>query len=186
MDSPLHLYLEELPHEEALERARDEAQEKLSEEGSGLARMKWPMLRDAAAGCMKAKLGQMDPLTALAGAWCTAAEIQQLAAETKAAGSEKPYPLGKHKLSGKLHPVVTLRCGPLSLPALTFTVTIDGMVDCAILIIRQGWLAGFEGLSITPSAALSYGTQELKRIGGNPVPLVPTYAFADGGIEIPC
>lgn len=185
MDSPLRLSLEELPDDEALERARDEAQEELSKGGSQLARMQWPVLRDAAADCMKSHLSRVDPFAALAGAWCTAAEIQQLAAETQAEGSRKPYPLGKHNLSASLHPVVTLSCGPLSLPALTFTVTIEGLVQCAILIIAEGRLAAVEGLSITPSAALSYGPHELKRIGGNPLPVGNPYVFANGGIAIP-
>jgi hypothetical protein len=184
MDSPLLISLEELPDEEALERARDEAQATLSQTGSRLARMKWPLLRDTAAGCMKSKLAEMDPLATLAGAWCTAGEILQLAAETKAAGSEKPYPLGRHNLSASVHPVVTLRCGPLTLPALTFTVTIAGLVECAILIIASGRLTQIEGLSVTPSAALSYGDKELKRLAGNPVTLGPPFVLPDGGMKI--
>jgi hypothetical protein len=186
MDSPFLISLDDLPDEESLERARDEAQDELAESGSRLARTKWPLLRDAAANCMKTGLSQVDPFALLAGAWCTAAEIRALAAETRAApGSKEPYPLGKHKLAASVHPVVTLRCGPLIFPGLRFTVTVEGLVDCAILIIANGRLAAVEALSLTPAAVLSYGSKELNRIEGEALPLSDPFVFSDGGLAIP-
>ena len=185
MDSGFTISLQELPDQESIERARDEAQEKLSETGSRLARMKWPMFRDAAASCMKTELGKLDPFTLLAGAWGTALELRDLAAKTKATpGLKEPYPLGKHSLSASVHPVVTLSCGPLTFPGLTFTVTIEGQVDSAVLIVADGRLHSIEALSLTPAAVLSYNKKELKRLTGDPVTPGEPYIFSDGGLEI--
>lgn len=185
MDNPLTISLQELPDTEAVERAREEAQERLAESGSRLARLKWSTLRDATASCMQTKLGEIDPFSMLASAWGKAAEVRQLAAETRANGSEKPYPVGKHSLSASFHPIVTLRCGPLVFPALTFTVTIEGIVDCATLIIARGRLHSVEALSLGASMVLSYDKKELKRLTSDQVPFGRPYVFKDGGIEIP-
>lgn len=187
MDSPFLISLEELPDEESLERARDEAQDELAETGSRIARMRWPLLRDAAVNCMRTGLSQVDPFALLAGAWCTASEIRALAARTKAApGSKEPYPLGQHQLAASVHPVVTLRCGPLIFPGLRFTVTVEGLVECAVLIIANGRLAAIEALSLTPAAALSFGDKELNRIAGQAVPFSEPFIFSNGGLAIPC
>ncbi len=187
MDSPFLIAIDDLPDEESLEKARDEAQDKLAETGSRIARMRWPLLRDAAANCMKTGLSQVDPFALLAGAWCTASEIRALAAKTKAApGSKEPYPLGKHKLAASVNPVVTLRVGPLIFPGLEFTVTVEGQVEGAILIIANGRLAAIEALSVTPAAVLSYGDRELNRIDGKALPLTEPFVFSNGGLSIPC
>lgn len=190
MASSFTFSLEDLADQESLENARDEAQAKLSEEGSQLARMKWPLFRDAAVRGMKSKLGEIDPFAKLAEAWGAAVEVQQLAAKTKAnPGSKEPYPLSKHSLSASVHPVVTLRCGPINFPALTFTVAIEGQVDSAILILADGKLHSIEALSLTPAAVLSYEkgelAKELTRLPGQPFTPIGPYVFSDGGIEIP-
>jgi hypothetical protein len=185
MDSPITFSLQELPDRDALDEAREEAQDKLAESGSKLASMKWPIFRDAAENCMKEELGNIDPFAMLAGAWGTAIELQALAAKTRAApGTKQPYPLGKHKLSASVHPVVTLRCGPLTFPGLTFTVTVEGLVECAVLIIAEGRLHSIDALSLTPSAVLSYGTKVLKRLPGPSVTPGRPYVFSNGGLEI--
>lgn len=186
MDSSFTISLSGLPDEESIEKARDEAQDRLSEAGSRLARMKWPMFRDAAARCMKSELGKLDPFTMLAGAWGAAVELRELAVKTKAApGSKEPYPVGRHSLSASVHPVVTLSCGPLTFPGLTFTATIEGEVEGAVLIIADGRLHSIEAFSLTPSAVLSYGKKELNRLTGETFTPGEPYVFSDGGIEIP-
>jgi hypothetical protein len=186
MDSPITFELQELPDAEALDRVREDAEKTLSEEGSAIARARWPMLRDAACACMRAKLGELDPFATLAGAWGTASEIQALAAKTRSEpGTKEPYPLGQHELTAAVHPVVTLRLGPLTFPGLTFTVTLRGEIDCAVLIIGGGRLRSVEALSITPSATLSYGSMEIKRLEGDPVVAGGPYVFAGEGLTIP-
>lgn len=180
----LTISLQELPDTEALERARDDVQETLAESGSRLARMKWPMLRDAASRCMRAKLGELDPLTILANAWGSAIEIRELAAKTRALpGEHEFYPLGDHNLSAKVHLIVKLHCGPVAFPALTFTLCLEGLVECAILDLFDGRLVALEGLRMTPSASLSYGSTEIKRIEGQPQEWA-TFALPNGGLEI--
>lgn len=187
MDSPISISLEELPSSQAIEQAREDAQATLSETGSRLARLKWPLLRDATANCMKTRLSQVDPFDLLSRAWGAAVELKALATKTKAApGKPEPYPLGKHSISASLHPVVMLRCGPLVFPALKFTVTIEGQVDSAVLIVEDGRLSAIEGLVLTPSASLSFGTKELQRIGHDPIPFVDPVKLPHGGFEIPC
>jgi hypothetical protein len=186
MDSPITFQLQELPDRKALDRMREDAEKTLSEEGSAIARAHWPMLRDAACDCMRVKLGELDPFATLAAAWGTAIEIQALAAKTRSEpGTREPYPLGQHALSAAVHPVLTLHLGPLTFPGLTFTVTLKGQVDCAVLIIGGGRLQSVEALSITPSATLSYGSMEINRLEGDPVVAGRPYVFAGEGLSIP-
>jgi hypothetical protein len=120
-------------------------------------------------------------------AWCTAIELKELAAKTKAEpGKTEPYSVGEHDLSATVHPVVTLRCGPLKFPALKFTVTVAATVKTAILMIADGRLKSVEALSLTPSAALKYGSDELYRIDRDPIAFADPIEFPHGGFEIPC
>jgi len=186
MDSLVTIRLQELPDEQSLDSVREDAQTALSEEGSALANARWPIFRDAACNCLRSKLGEIDPFAALATAWGTATEIQALAGKTRSEpGTREAYPLGQHELSAAFHPVVTLRCGPIVFPDLTFTVTVEGRVDCAILIISGGRLHSVEALSMTPSATLSYGSTEIRRLEGDPILAGKPWVFANGGLTIP-
>lgn len=186
MDSSIDISLEGLPTREAIEKARDDAQAELTQTGSRLARLKWPLLRDAATACMNTSLSEVDPFELLSRGWTKALELRQLAEKTKAApGTREPYPVGEHSLSASLYPVVTLRCGPLTFPALKFTVTVEGAVKCAVLIIANGRIESVEALTLTPSAILSFGEKELNRIDCKEMPIGDPIKLPNGGWEIP-
>lgn len=185
MADPLNLSLGELSDRQSLEGAREPAQAQLAQSGSRLARARWPMLRDAAADCMRIELDKLSPFDVLARAWGKAVELQELAEKTRAApGSKETYPIASHSLSASIHPVVTLKLGPLTFPGLTFTVTLEGMVEAAILSITAGKIESVEALKLIPSAALSYGELVLNRLKSDPVTLGSPYVFANGGLDI--
>lgn len=185
--SPVQLSLEELPTEEALDQARSEIQKKLSEEGSRLAQLNWKIMRNAAGKALRDALGKLDLLEYVAGAWCTAVELQQIAKKTlKAPGTEDTLALAEHEPSVTLHPVVSIQCGPVKFPALTFDLELGAAVECAVLVVAEGKLAAIETGSFTPFATLSYKDHELNKMKGHEVSITRRYKFPKGGISIPC
>lgn len=186
MDSELRLSLEELPGAEALDHAADAIRGTLAEGGSRLATLRWEMFRDTAAAALRDKLAQLDTLACLAQAWTITGEIRKLGEKTRAApATREALALGKHKLATDLHPVVTLRCGALTLPPLRFTLKLDALVECAILIIGEGKIAALEGATLSPSATLLYGQQKLSELPAKKLPVARPYTFGNGGIPIP-
>jgi len=98
--SPVQLSLKELPSAEALDQARHDIQTKLSEQGSRLAQLNWGIMRNAAGKALRDALGKLDLLEYVAGAWCTAMELRELAKKTlKAPGTEDTLALGEHEPS---------------------------------------------------------------------------------------
>jgi hypothetical protein len=187
MLSPVQLSLQELPSPEALDKARGEIQGKLAETGSRLAHLNWDLMRKAAGGALRDALGKLDVLEYVAGAWCTAVELQQLAKKTlRAPGTEEPFALYEQNPSALLHPVVKIKCGPVAFPALTFDLKLGAEVESAVLIIADGKLAAIESGTVKPFARLSYGEHELKKLDGEEVPITRRFAFPNGGIPIPC
>lgn len=187
MLSSVRLSLQELSSPEAIDKARDDIQDKLQESGSRLARLNWSLMRNATGGALRETLGKLDMLDSLAGAWCSAVELQDLARKTlEAPGAEETLPLAEHEPSVVLNPVVTIKCGPVELPALTFDLKLGASVDSIVLVISGGKLAGIEAASFTPYASLSYGDRELKRMESAEIFLTSRYNFSNGGIPIPC
>lgn len=187
MLSPVQLSLEELPSAEALDQARDEIQGKLAETGSRLAQLNWHIMRNAAGGSLRNALGKLDLLEYVAGAWCTAVELQEMAKETlKAPGTEATLALAEHDPSVVLHPMVKIKCGPVEFPALTFELKLGASVESAVLVISGGRLTAIEAGSFKPFAQLSYGERELKKLDGTEVSITSRYLFPNGGITIPC
>lgn len=185
MDSPLQLSLEELPNSDALEEHKQAIQTELMEQGSRIAKMHWSLTRDTALEGLRDCLGKLDALEWFAKAWGTANELRKLARETADdPDAEKELALAKHPLTVTLHPVITIHCDPIALPALRFTLALEAAVDCAVLIVRGGKLSGIEAAKMTPSAILSYGDHELNRLHGKEVELGRPYVFADGGLTI--
>jgi len=185
MDSPLHLSLEELPDSDALEREKRAIQENLAAQGSRIGRLHWVLTRDTALTGLKDCLGKLDAFEWLAKGWCTASELHELARQTAAdPTAEKELALGEHPLTIVLHPVVTIHCDPLTLPALRFTLTLKAKVECAVLIVRGGKLAAIEAAKLTPSATLSYRDSELKKFEYDPMEIGRPYNFANGGLPI--
>jgi len=184
MDDQLQIRLEELDNG-ALERAHDELESELASQGSRLASLHWVAVRDHAAEALNREIGKVDWLGCVGKVWCTATKLRELAAKTKAApGTEEPLPLAEHSLSTDLHPVVTIRIGPVALPPLRFTLRLDAAIESAILVIADGKLIALEGAVMTPSANLYYGEQHLKELAKQKLPITGRYSFANGGIEI--
>ncbi len=187
MLSPVQLSLKELPSAEALDQARGDIQGRLSETGSRLARLNWQIRRNATGGALQDALGKLDIFDHLAGAWCTAVELQEMAQRTLATpGSEDALALAEHEPSVTLNPVVKIKCGPVEFPALTFDLMLGASVESAVLVISAGKLAAIEAGSLTPFAQLSYGEHELKRLSGDEVSITQRFDFPNGGIPIPC
>ena len=187
MLSPVQLSLQELPDPEALDKARNDIQDKLAETGSRLAKLNWGIMRKATGGALRDALGKLDLLEYVASAWCTAVELQQLAKKTlRAPGTQEPLALDQHRPSVDLHPVVKIKCGPVELPVLTFDLKMGASVESAVLIIADGKLAAIEAGSFTPFARLFYGAHELKKLSGDEVHITQRYTFPNGGIPIPC
>jgi len=187
MPSPVQLSLEELPSPDALDEARHEIQGKLAEKGSRLAQLNWQIMRNAAGKSLRDALGKLDVLDFVAEAWCTATELRDLAKKTRdSPGSEDTLALAEHDPSVVLHPVVKIQCGPVEFPALTFELELGAAVECAVLVIAEGKLAGIETGSFEPFAKLSYGDRELKKLNGAKVSITSRYTFPGGGITIPC
>ena len=185
--SPVQLSLEELPSAEALDQARGEIQSKLSEEGSRLAQLNWTIMRNAAGKALRDTLGKLDLLEYIAGAWCTAIELRDLAKKTlKAPGTEDTLALGEHEPTILLHPVVNIQCGPVKFPALTFDLELGAAVECAVLVVAEGKLAGIETGSFKPFATLSYKDHELNKLNGKEVSITRRFKFPRGGLAIPC
>jgi len=185
--SPVQLSLRELPSDEALDQARGEIQKKLSEEGSRLAQMNWKIMRNAAGKALRDALGKLDLLEYVAGAWCTAVELQEMAKKTLGApGTEDMLALAEHEPSVTLHPVVSIQCGPVKFPALTFDLELGAAVQCAVLVVAEGKLAAIETGSFKPFATLSYKDHELNKLSGKEVSITRRYLFPRGGISIPC
>lgn len=187
MFSPVQLSLEELPSADALDKARGEIQGRLAENGSRLAQLNWQIMRNAAGGALQKALGKLDVLDQIAGAWCTAVELQELAQKTlNEPGEGPPLSLLEHDPSVDLHPVIKIKCGPVEFPALTFDLRLGASVECVVLIVSAGKLAAIETGSFTPFAQLSYGDHVLKRLDGKEQPITERYNFPNGGISIPC
>ena len=187
MLSPVQLSLEQLPSAEALDEAQDEIQDKLAETGSRLAKLNWGIMRGATGGALRDAIGKLDVLEYLAGAWCTAVELQKIAKKTLSApGTEDTLALSKHAPAIVLNPVVKIKCGPVEFPALTFKLKLGASVECAVLVVSAGKLAGIETASLTPYAQLYYGGRELKKLDGSEVSITRRYEFPNGGIPIPC
>jgi hypothetical protein len=185
MPSPVQLSLEELPSPEALDHARGDIQGKLAETGSRLAQLNWHIMRNAAGHSLRDALGKLDLLEYIAGAWCTATELREMAKKTlKAPGSEDSLSLAQHDPSILLHPVVKIKCGPVELPALTFDLKLGATVECAVLVVAEGKLAGIETGTFKPFATLSYGGHELNKLDGKEVSITRRYSFPNGGIAI--
>lgn len=185
MPSPVQLSLEELPSPEALDHAQHEIQGKLAETGSRLAQLNWHIMRNAAGHSLKDALGKLDLLEYVAGAWATAKELREMAKKTlKAPGTEDSLSLAEHDPSILLHPVVKIKCGPVELPALTFDLKLGATVECAVLVVAGGKLAGIETGTFKPFATLSYGEHELNKLDGKEVSITSRYSFPNGGIAI--
>lgn len=186
MPSPVQLSLQDLPSAEALDAARGEIQDKLAETGSRLAKLNWRVMRTATGGALRDALGKLDLLDYLAGAWCTAVELQKIAKKTLGTpGMEDSLALSKHAASIDLDPVVKIKCGPVEFPALTFKLKLGAAVECAVLVISDGKLAAIETGSLTPYAQLYYGARELQKLDGTEVSITRRYEFPNGGIPIP-
>ena len=187
MDDRLEISFEELADGGALDKAQDEIKAQLAKDGSRLASLNWSIFRDKAAGALKDEIARLDWIESLAGLYCTAAELRELAIKTKAApGTEEPLVLGEHPLSLDLHPIVTLTCPPVELPALRFTLRLEALVKSAVLIIANGRLAAIESAIMSPSANLYYGKHHLGELAKREIPITRRYAFSAGGFEIPC
>lgn len=185
MPSPVQLSLEELPSLEALDQAQHDIQEKLAEGGSRLAQLNWHIMRNAAGKSLRDALGKLDLLEYVAGAWATATELREMAKKTlKAPGTEDSLALGEHDPSILLHPVVKIKCGPVELPALTFDLKLGATVECAILVVAEGKLAGIETGTFKPFATLSYGDHQLNKLDGKEVSITSRYSFPNGGLAI--
>ncbi|HET7708552.1 MAG TPA: hypothetical protein VFK50_03340 [Sphingomicrobium sp.] len=185
MDSELQVSLAELPDGEALDREKRAIQTTLAEQGSRIGRLHWALTRDTALRGLRDCLGNLNPVDCIARGWSTANQVQDLARQTADdPNAEKELPLAKHALSVAVHPLVTIHCDPIALPTLRFTLTIDATVECAVLIIRGGKLAAIEAAQIRPSATLSYGDHELKRIMLKPIEIVRPSQFAGGGLTV--
>lgn len=185
MPSPVQFSLEELPSPDALDRARGDIQDRLAETGSRLAQLNWHIMRNAAGKSLRDALGKLDLLEYVAGAWCTATELRDMARKTlKAPGTEDSLALGEHDPSILLHPVVKIKCGPVELPALTFDLKLGATVECAVLVVAEGKLAGIETGTLKPFAKLSYGEHELNKLDGKEVSIMSRYSFPNGGIAI--
>lgn len=185
MADSVSLSLEELPDSESLEREKRAIQQKLAEQGSRIARLHWTLTRDTALAGLKDCLGKLDALECLAKGWATASELRALARQTATdPTAERELALGGHPLTVVVHPVVTIHCDPIALPALRFTLTLKAMVDCAVLIVRGGKLAAIEAAKLTPSATLSYEDTELKTFKYEPIDLARPHAFPNGGLAI--
>jgi hypothetical protein len=187
MLSPVQLSLEDLPSDQALDQARDKIQDKLAESGSRLAQLNWKIMRNAAGGSLRGALGKLDLLGYLAGAWCTAVELQKIAKATlKTPGTEDSLALAEHDPSVTLHPVIKIKCGPVELPALTFDLKLGAAVGSAVLVVCDGKLTALESGSFTPFAILSYGEHELNKLDGKEVSITRRFLFPNGGLPIPC
>jgi hypothetical protein len=186
MASPIQLKLQGLPSSDALDDACVEIQQKLAENGSRLAQLNWPIMRNAAMNSLGKALGELDIMDSLASAWCTAVELQELAKKTLHAPGEEPLALAKHEPSVALHPVVKIKCGPVEFPALTFEVKLGASVDSAVLIVAGGKLTAIETGTFKPFAELSYGEHELKKLAGDEVSITGRYTLPGGGVTIPC
>jgi hypothetical protein len=185
MDNEFRLSLEELPDSAALDSEKRAIQEKLTEQGSRLAKLHWALVRDTACTGLRNCLAELDPIECIARGWATATEIRTLAKQTAAnPGLEKELALASHTLTVAVHPLVTIHCDPIALPTLRFTLTIDATVECAVLIIRDGKLAAIEAAQVKPSATLSYADREIKKLKLEPIEISRPYQFADGGLEI--
>jgi len=187
MLSPVQLSLEELPSPEAIDQARDEIQDKLAETGSRLAQLNWHIMRNAAGGALRDTLGKLDLLESVAGAWCTAVELREIAEKTlRAPGTEDTLALAEHDPSIILNLVVKIKCGPVEFPALAFELKLGASVECVVLVVSGGKLAAIEAGSFTPYAQLSYADHKLKKLNGTEVSITRRYNFPNGGIPIPC
>jgi hypothetical protein len=184
MDSELHIQLEELPDADAVETAREAIQKTLAEGGSTLASLQWDMFQPQITKALRDALANYDWLNALAGVWCTASQLRKLAEETKDAGTSKPYPIGAHPLALDLHPVVSLRCGPIAFPALRFTVKLVAEVQCAILIISAGRLRAVDATELSLSATLFYGAHRLGKLASRKVALTSPHSLPGEGWPI--
>lgn len=185
MDNSVHLSLEELPNSESLEQKKRVIQDKLAEQGSRIAKLHWTLTRETALFGLKDCLGKLDAFEWLAKGWCTANELRELARQTAGdPNAEKELPLAKHPLTVVVHPVVTIRCDPIELPPLRFTLELVAQVESAVLLIRGGKLAAIEAVTLTPSATLSYEDAELKTLEFKKIELGRPYMFANGGLEI--
>ena len=180
----LQIHLEELDNG-SLDKAKSDLQSELASGQSKLAALHWDAVRDHATGAINAEIAKVDWVGCVAGAWCTAAKLRELAAKTRdAPGKEEPLALAQHSLSVDMHPVVTIRCGPIALPPVRFTLRLDAAVKCAILVVADGRLVAIEGATLTPSANLYYGAQLLKKLISQELPMTGRHTFANGGIEI--
>ncbi len=187
MDDRLQISFEELADGATLDRAQDEIKSELMKGGSRLASLNWSIFRDTAAGALKDEIARFDWIESLAQTYCTAWELRELAAKTKAApGTEEPLALGEHPLSLDLHPIVTLNCPPVELPPLRFKLRLEALVESAVLVIANGRLAALESAILTFSADLYYGKHHLGELPKRKVPISRRYIFSGGGFEIPC
>jgi hypothetical protein len=151
-----------------------------------IAAVGWDAVRDTAFRKLTESLGAEDReawFVWLAKAWTLSSKLRAAGKETLGdETAEKVIPLKSHPLAHTVHPVVTLVCGPLTIP-LTFDLELKGAIDLADLVVRGGRLVAVQGARLTPSAALSYREVPLGKKAGKPIE-VKRFDLPGGGLKL--
>ena len=122
----------------------------------------------------------------LAKGWSTARELHALKEEEGEDGRPAMFRLGEHKMTGSLHPQITISCGGTSFPPIRFDVPITATINATSLAVRNGHITGLGGGECAVEMRIEYDGNDLT--GDLPlktIALPGKYPFKEPGIPIP-
>lgn len=178
------LTLDELPSAAELNQAKQALEDRLCETGNRLACKNWGLFDDEILRALREALSGLDLVAVLGQAWAAAKELRALGQQTARDGTTDRLKLGQHPLSVDLHPVVTVKLAEFELPALRFTLRIEGEIAWAVLVVTKGVLSSLEKANLAVNATLLYGEQVIKGPISHDWPVLAPYAFPDGGYRL--
>ena len=169
-----------------LEQALDKGKEALSRDSLGpLSHLSWDLVRSTLAKELEEGLAN-GLMSWLAKGWSVARQLRELKNEEGKDGKPALFKLGRHKMTGTLHPEITISCGGTSLPPVRFDVPMEATINATSLRVKDGHITGLGGGECAVVMRIEYDGEDLT--GDLPLKTfkLPTeYAFREPGIPIP-
>jgi len=162
MNEPVETALTPIVDVQDLEDALDQGKEALERDTDAcLAHFPWDMVRARIAEAIGETL-RSDGLLWLAHGWSAALELREFKdTDRYPRGKTAFLKLGKHTLTGTLHPKVALSCAGAEVASIPFDVPIEGDFNAVTLSIRDGAVTGFGGGECAISLQIKYRDAEL-------------------------
>ena len=179
MNEPVQIALAPLVDRRELEAALDQGREALDQDtNSCLSQFSWPLVRGRIAESIGETL-RTDGLLWLAHGWSAAMELRAFKDPARyPPGKPSFLKLGKHKLSGALHPKVVVRCAGQELTSVTFDVPVTAEFNAITLTIQDAAVTGLGGGECAISLQIRYrGAVLSPKLPVRTIPLPGSYDF---------